>query len=56
MDQKYTQNEGLAMGAPTLATLAKIFMQHQEHNYISKILQKHHVIDYYRYVDNMLIV
>jgi hypothetical protein len=44
------------MGAPTSAILAEIFMQHQEHNYISKILQKHHVIDYYRYVDDMLIV
>jgi hypothetical protein len=56
MDQQYKQNKGLAMGAPTSAILAEVFMQHQEHNYISKILQKQDVIDYYRYVDDMLIV
>jgi hypothetical protein len=38
------------MGAPTSAILAEIFMQHHEHNYIINILQKHHIIDYYRYV------
>jgi hypothetical protein len=42
--------------APTSAILAETFMQHQEHNYISNILQKHHVIDYYRYVDDMFII
>jgi hypothetical protein len=43
------------MGAPTSAILAKIFIQHLEHDDI-KILQKHHIIDYYRYVDDTLII
>jgi hypothetical protein len=50
----YTQNEGLAMGAPTSAILAEVFIQHLEHNDIIDILQKHNIIDYYRYVDDIL--
>jgi hypothetical protein len=33
-DELYTQNEGLATGAPTSATLAEIFIQYLEHNAI----------------------
>jgi hypothetical protein len=56
MDQQYKQNERLAMGAPTSAILAEIFMHHHEHNYIFNILQKHHIINYYRYFGDILIV
>jgi hypothetical protein len=56
LDHQYKQNEGLAMGAPTSALLAEKFMQHDEHNYIINILQHHHIIDYYRYVDDILII
>jgi hypothetical protein len=55
-DELYTQNEGLAIGAPTSSIFAEIFVQCLEHNYIIKILQKHHVMDYYRYADDVLIV
>jgi hypothetical protein len=55
-NQIYTQNEGLAMGAPTSAIPAEIFIQHLEHNDILKILQKHHILDYYRYVDDKLLI
>jgi nucleoside-specific outer membrane channel protein Tsx len=44
------------MGAPTSAILAEIFMQYHEHNHIVNILQKHDIIDYYRYVDDVLTV
>jgi hypothetical protein len=44
------------MGAPTSAILAEISIQHLEHNDIIDILQKHHIIDYYRYVDDIQIV
>jgi hypothetical protein len=55
-NQLYTQNKGLAMGAPTSAILAEMFIQHLEHNDILKILQKYHILDYYRYVDDILII
>jgi hypothetical protein len=55
-DQFYNKNEGLAMGALTSAILAEAFIQHLEHNKIIKILNKHQIIDYHRYVDDILIV
>jgi hypothetical protein len=54
--QIYIQQEGLAMGAPTSAILAEIFIQYLEQNYILQTLQKHHILDYYRYVDDILII
>jgi hypothetical protein len=56
VNQQFKQNEGLAMGVPTSAILAEIFMQHHEHNHTVDILQKHNIIDYYRYVDDILII
>jgi hypothetical protein len=44
------------MGAPTSAILAEIFIQYLEHNNIIQILQKHQILDYYRYVDDILIM
>jgi hypothetical protein len=44
------------MGAPTSALLAEIFMQHMEHNHISSTLTKHNILDYHRYVDDILII
>jgi hypothetical protein len=50
----YTQNEGLAMGAPISLSLQETFIHYLEHNFIIKILQKHYIIDY-GYVDDILI-
>jgi hypothetical protein len=52
----YKQNDGLAMGAPTSAILADTVIQYLEHKIISQILKKHQIIDYYRYVDDILII
>jgi hypothetical protein len=41
---------------PTSALLAEIFLQYFEHSHIINILQKHHIIDYHRYVDEILII
>jgi hypothetical protein len=38
IDHQYIQNARLAMGAPTSAILAEIFMQYLEHNHIINIL------------------
>jgi hypothetical protein len=55
-EQCYTQEEGLAKGAPTSAILAEVFLQYLEHTQIADILKKHHIIDYHRYVDDILIM
>jgi len=34
----------------------KIFLQHIEHSYITKLTQKHGIINYSRFVDDILII
>jgi hypothetical protein len=55
-NQTFKQQDGLAMGAPTSAILPEIFIQYLEHNSILKVLQKHNIVDYYRYIDDILII
>jgi hypothetical protein len=56
-DQKYyKQTEGLAMGAPTSAILAEIFIQYIEHKHLYPIVKTQEIITYYRYVDDVLII
>jgi hypothetical protein len=43
-------------GAPTSAILTETFMQYLEHTTIVDILMKYQIIDYYRYVDDILII
>jgi hypothetical protein len=42
--------------APTSAILAEIYIQNMEHTQIYNILTKQHIIAYFRYVDDILIV
>jgi len=46
------QKEGLAMGAPS-SFIAKIFLQHIDMAHLS---MKHKIINYFRYVDDILII
>jgi hypothetical protein len=43
------------MGAPTSEILAVVYIQFLEHTEIANILKKHKIIDYHRYVDDILI-
>jgi hypothetical protein len=43
--QYYKQTEGLAMGAPTSAILAEMYMQHMEHKKLYQILLKPDISD-----------
>jgi hypothetical protein len=52
----YKQIDGLAMGAPTSAILAEVFIQYFEHTTVIDILKKFQIIDYYRYIDDILII
>jgi hypothetical protein len=54
--QYYKQTEGLAMGAPTSAILAKVYIQYIEHIKLYPILKKHQIIGYFRYVDDIFII
>jgi hypothetical protein len=44
------------MGVSTSAVTAETFIQYLEHTKIIKILNKHQIIYYYRYVDDILII
>ena len=56
-EQKYyKQTDGLAMGAPTSAILAEIYIQNMEHTQIQEILNKQNIIGYFRYVDDILLL
>jgi dTDP-glucose pyrophosphorylase len=55
-NQFFKQNERLTTGAPTSAILAETFIQHLEHTIIYKILNKPQIIDYHRYIDDILII
>jgi hypothetical protein len=54
-EQYYTQTEGLAMGAPTSAILAEVYIQHMEQKQLYPILTKHQIMGYFRYVEDILI-
>lgn len=49
-EQYYTQTEGLAMGAPTSATLAEVYIQYMEHKQLYLILMEHPIIAYFKYM------
>jgi hypothetical protein len=44
------------MGAPSSGLIAEIFLQHTEHKHLTHLPQKHKIINYYRYVDDILII
>jgi hypothetical protein len=55
-DHTYTQQEGLAMGAPTSATFSEIYLQYIEHIFIYDIVIHNNVRGYFRYVDEILLI
>jgi hypothetical protein len=44
------------MGAPSSSILAEIFLQHIEHTHLTYLTQKHKLINYFRYVDDILLI
>jgi hypothetical protein len=50
------QKDGLAMGAPSSGLIAEIFLQHLEHLHLTHLAQKHYIINYGRYVDDIFLI
>ena len=44
------------MGAPSSGLIAEIFLQHIEHMHLAHLTQKHRIINYCRYVDDILLI
>ena len=52
----YQQNTGLAMGAPTSSIFSEIYLQYLEDTKFLDILTRHHILGYFRYADDILVV
>jgi hypothetical protein len=55
-DNIIIQDDGLAMGAPSSSIISEIFLQHTEQTKLPHIARKLKLLNYFRYVDDLLIV
>jgi hypothetical protein len=44
------------MGAPSSSLIAEMFLQHTEHQHMAQISAKHKIINFFCYVDDILII
>jgi len=44
------------MGAPPSGLISEMFLQHIEHSHLTRLTRKHKIINYCRYVDDILII
>ena len=51
-----SQHVGLAMGASSSRLIAELFLRHMEHTHLARLSHKHGIIDYFRYVDDILLI
>jgi len=50
------QRNGLAMGAPTSGLISEFFLQNLEHLHLTNLSNKHKIINYLHYVDEILLI
>ena len=55
-EQRVIQHDGLAMGAQSSGLIAEIFLQHKEHSHLTRLTHKHKILNYCRYVDDILLI
>ena len=55
-DRIFTQTDGLPMGAPSSGIISEIFLQHFENSHLPPLAQKHKLVNYFRYVDDVLLI
>ena len=44
------------MGAPSSGIISEIFLQHFEHSHLPTLARKHNLVNYFRYVDDVLLI
>jgi hypothetical protein len=49
------QHDGLAMGAPSSGLIDEIFLLHMEHLHLAHLTHRHRIINYWRYIDDILL-
>jgi len=53
---RFIHIDGLAMGAPSSSIISEIFLQHTEHTHLPRLTQKHKQVNYFRYIDDVLLI
>jgi hypothetical protein len=51
-----THHDGLALGAHSSGLIAEFFLQHTEDVHLAHLSHKHRIINYFRYVDDILLI
>jgi hypothetical protein len=51
-----TADGRFSSGSPDITILAEVYIQFVEYTEIASILIKHQIVDYHRYVDDILII
>jgi len=55
-DEILIQRNGLAMGTPASCLISEFFLQILEHLHLAHLSNKHMIINYLRYVDDILLI
>jgi hypothetical protein len=55
-DKVFFQTDDLAMGAPSSSVISEIFLQYIEHTHLPLLAHKHRLVNYFPYVDDVLII
>jgi hypothetical protein len=55
-DTTVTQTDGLAIGAPSSSIISEIFLQYIENTHLPHLTQKHRLVNYVRYIDDILLI
>jgi hypothetical protein len=50
------QMDGLAMGTPSSGLISELFLQHMEHLHMAHLSTRHKIVNYFRYVDDILLI
>jgi hypothetical protein len=50
------KTDGIAMGAPPSSILSEVFLQHIEHTHLPHLEQKHKLVNYFHYIDDILLI
>lgn len=50
------QNDGLTVGAPSSGLISELFLQQMGHLHLTHLLTKHKIVNYFRYIDDVLMI
>jgi allophanate hydrolase subunit 1 len=54
--KKTTTHFGPFLGGPSSGLIAELFLQHTENTHLAALSHKHKIIEYIRYVDDVLVI